>query len=476
MNLKPEERKVGRENYESAVATTRRDFLKAAAVAPVAGAFYFGYERLEGEPVRAAIIGTGNEGNVLIRESNPDYLRYVAFSDVRPSNQQKTRKTFSEKYGSEADQIELAEDYHDLLKRDDIEMIVIALPLHLHAPVTIEALNAGKHVFCEKLMARTVKQCKDMGRAANGSGKLLAIGHQRHYSALYDNTLHLVRQGLLGDIKYIRALWHRNQTWPGRDGWKPDVPDSDRDVDFKKHGYNSLEELVQWRLHRRTSGGLMAELGSHQLDAAGLFLSAHYGEKLRPLAVSGVGGKYYFSDDREVDDHVYVTFEFPQGVVLTYTSICTNAFESYGETLMGTRGTLIVEREKEAMLFKEPDPNVGEAGAREMTVGVTQTQGGAALQAAESPALGSGRAEAAQTAGGDVVSRGYKEELEDFAYCIRNPESGHLPRCNPQVALADAIYALTANEAMLRKQRIEFQDSWFDIDSDDAPELEPVIA
>lgn len=475
MNLKPEERKVGRENYEGATWATRRDFLKAAAAAPVAGAFYFGYERIEGEPVRAAIIGTGNEGNVLIRESNPDYLRFVAFSDIRPSNQQRARKTFSEKYGAEADKIELVEDYKQLLERDDIEMVVIAMPLHMHAPGAIDALNAGKHVFCEKLMARTVKQCKEMGRAAASSGKLLAVGHQRHYSTLYDNALHLVRQGLLGDIKYVRALWHRNQTWPGRDGWKPDIPDADRNVDFKKYGYNSLEELVQWRLHRRTSGGLMAELGSHQLDAAGLFLEAYLDKEVRPTAVAGVGGKFFFDDDREVNDHIYVTFEFPEGIVLTYSSICSNAFESYGETLMGTRGTLIVEREKEVMLFKEPDPNAGEAGAREMQVGVAKTQGGAALDAAESPALGSGRAEAAQTAGGGTVSRGYREELEDFAYCIRHPDSGHKPRCHPQVALTDAIYALTANEAMRRQERIVFQDSWFDINSDDVPELEPVI-
>src|SRR5438034_8592708 len=107
--------------------------------------------------------------------------------------------------------------------------------------------------------------------------------------------------------------------------------------------YNSMEELVRWRLFRRTGGGLMAELGSDQLDACSIFLG-----KVHPLAVTGVGGKFFYHDDREIEDHVFVTFEFPgpnyweprapeatgprrvkdkdDVVVVTYSSINTNSF------------------------------------------------------------------------------------------------------------------------------------------------------
>src|SRR5947208_12419385 len=102
-----------------------------------------------------------------------------------------------------------------------------------------------------------------------------------------------------------------------------------------------MEELVRWRLFNRTGAGLMAELGSHQLDACSIFLG-----KVHPLAVSGVGGKFFYHDDREIDDHVYCTFEFPgkghfgdkeqktikdknDVVVVTYSSINTNSFEAY---------------------------------------------------------------------------------------------------------------------------------------------------
>ena len=78
-----------------------------------------------------------------------------------------------------------------MLADKDVEMVVIALPLWLHAPIAIEAMKAGKHVFCEKLMAHSVAECKEMCQVARDKNRLLAIGHQRHYSVLYDNANYL---------------------------------------------------------------------------------------------------------------------------------------------------------------------------------------------------------------------------------------------------------------------------------------------
>ena len=106
------------------------------------------------------------------------------------------------------------ETKEQMLADPDVEMVVIALPLWLHAPIAIEAMKAGKHVFTEKLMAHSVAECKEMCRVARQTNKLLAVGHQRHYSALYDNANFLVQNGVLGDIRHIRALWHRNNAQP----------------------------------------------------------------------------------------------------------------------------------------------------------------------------------------------------------------------------------------------------------------------
>ncbi len=114
---------------------------------PSVTAFYWGYQGMKGNPVRAALIGAGGQGRSHIDSLNPEYIKLVAFSDIRPSIQKKARISLEAKYGTEARNIELIEDYHKLLDRDDIEMVIIALPLHLHAPVTIEAMEKGKHVL-----------------------------------------------------------------------------------------------------------------------------------------------------------------------------------------------------------------------------------------------------------------------------------------------------------------------------------------
>ncbi len=515
LNLTPDQRSLGRANAQEVIGSTRRDFLKAAAVAPAMGAFYFGYQPMgDKPPVKAAVIGTGDEGcQAMIRYHNRDYVDYIGMCDIRPSQLERGVKEFAahKQYGpGDAAKIKKYDDVDAMLADPDVEMVVIALPLWLHAPVAIQAMKANKHVFCEKLMAHNIGQCKEMVKVARDKNKLLAVGHQRHYSALYDNANYLVQEGHLGEIRHIRALWHRNNAVPqiekdsaGKlayddkgnpvykkdkagnvlyfDSWKKPTPEADKDVDFKKYGYKSLEELVCWRLFNRTGAGLMAELGSHQLDACSIFLG-----KKHPLAVTGIGGTFFYTDGREVDDHVFVNFEFPgkaenDHTVVSYSSINTNAFETYGEELMGTRGTMIVEGEKEILLYKEIDRNTwkpGDGNAKTTSVTVETKAGGKPTVEASPSAAGPSSAATYGALATADPSRGYREELEHFAYCIRHANTSNVhdvpdqdkPRCRGEVALADAVIALTSNIAMHQKRRIEFKPSWFDWQSPDVPE------
>ncbi len=552
LDMTPEQREIGKANFHRAVGgmaqdpgppaasgpsrgPTRRGFMKglmaAGTALPVAAAAYFGYSRLhDGRPVRAGLIGAGDEGGVLIGEHNPEFIEIVAVSDIRPSNQKRIfegephrpgatlwRKGFNRIYGANAARrITVYERYQDLLERSDIEMVVIALPLHLHAQATIDALRAGKHVLCEKLMARTVRQCKDMIREADRADRLLSIGHQRHYSLLYAQANELLQAGLVGDVKHIRALWHRNNSLPQRDasgqprrdrngnvilrdGWRPDIKPEDASAlndreRLRRYGYRSMEELVRWRLFNRTGGGLMAELGSHQLDACSIFLG-----KKHPLAVTGVGGKYFYTDDREVEDHVFCSFEFPgkdydrsaphvrNGIpvhndvtVVTYSSVSTNSFENYGECVMGSRGTMVVELEQSAMLWPGVDSLGRPTSGRSTSVTVTRSGGAPVVDA--SATSGPAEPTPAQTLGqrslsSERVSRGYREEMEHLAWCIRMRNQGMArdredlrPRCHGRAAMADAIIALAANQAMRSQQRLLFDERWFDAASDVVPD------
>jgi predicted dehydrogenase len=550
MNLTEAQKWVGKDNFTDVVGVTRRDFLTGTLAAGLAtgaglGSLYFGYGKSVGNPLRVGVLGTGDEGSVLIGAHNPDYLNVVGIADIRPYNIFRgfhgdvssasaltARPGLMSKYKWSTEdaarkQVKVYQAYEDLLADKNIEAVIIALPLHLHAEASIKAMRAGKHVLTEKLMGHSIHECKEMGRVAKEAGKILATGHQRHYSILYDNAVHTIGKArLLGELHSIRAQWHRGNL-PGKDSWKPPLPDdeslakrlmgwkkdletakpadidgltkkiaqldaqiADTAIDAAKHGYTQMtlpdgsarspmEELIRWRLWNRTGGGLMAELGSHQLDAAGIFVSAMHGEgkKVKPLTVTAVGNRSLFPADREIDDHVYCMYEYPapgyaedknKKIVVTYSSINGNGFGGYGEVVLGTKGTLVLEQEQDVMLYKDSAKDtrvtVGKAKDGTPTLDTTESGGGGGGGYAAS---GPGGAAAAPP------SRGYTEEMEHWAWCIRNPSPENQPRCKPDVAIADAVIALVSNIALANpttQSRIEFKPEWFDIASDETPE------
>jgi predicted dehydrogenase len=548
MNLSEPQKTIGKENFTDAVNITRRDFLTGTVAAGIAtgaglGSIYFGYGKSVGDPLRVGVLGTGDEGSVLLGAHNPDYLNVVAIADIRPYNVFRAfhgdvsspaaytaRPGLMSKYKWTSEdearkQVKVYGAYEELLADDTIEAIIIALPLHLHSVAAIKAMRAGKHVLTEKLMGHSIHECKEMSRVSRETGKILATGHQRHYSVLYDNAVHTIGKArLLGDLHSIRAQWHRGNL-PGNDSWKPPMPEdeslvkklagwkkdldsakpgdiagltkkiaqleaqiSDKVVDAAKYGYTSMtlgdgttrqpmEELLRWRLWNRTGGGLMAELGSHQLDAAGIFVSAMHGEgqKVKPLTVTAVGNRSIFPADREVEDHVYCMYEYPapgyeqdknKKIVVTYSSINGNGFGDYGEVVMGTKGTLVLEREQDVMLYK--------GAAKDTRVTVAKGKDGApTLDTTESGGGGGPAAAGKPGADGAPPSRGYTEEMEHWAWCIRNPSPENQPRCKPEVAIADAVIALVSNIALANPEtqaRINFKPEWFDIASDETPE------
>lgn len=582
MNLTPEQKATGKENFYAALGSenVQRKFLqegmkKGIASSKGLGSYYYGYGKKIDEPLRVAVLGTGDEGSVLIGAINPEFIQVVAIADVRPynihrafhgdhysSNALKVRCGLMAKYDWDKEEaarkhVAVYSDYRELLDDFDskkYDAVIIGLPLFLHAPAAIAAMKKGKHVLTEKLMAHSVHECKEMARVAEAQKLFLATGHQRHYNVLYHNANEMIAKGLLGDLHYIRAQWHRGNL-PGKDSWQQPLPysvkpgdklanklakeleswekklkeaedkknigamelwakriaqkdkqiaDGDEDIVklVKSVGYQEhkikdgkgktytcppIEELIRWRLWNRTGGGLMAELGSHQLDAASIFISAaHGGKKQLPLCVSATSNRPIFPPDRDIDDHVYCLYEFPapgydpkdpdnkrKRISVAYASVNGNGFGGYGETVFGTEGTLLLEKEKEALLFRtdhvndkvtvvKNDPNSKEVGKLSLKLNKKGDPTSAAI---------------AHAALGDEISRGYTEELEHWAWCIKNPDAKEeehgRPHCHPKVALADAVIALTTNIAAAKGEKISFEGEnkkWFDIKSDATPE------
>lgn len=279
------------------------------------------------DKVRLGLIGTGSRGQYLEEHllKTPG-AEIAALCDVYPPHleaaQQKIGKAVTH-----------YKDYRRLLDDKSIDAVVIATPLYLHAPICLDAFAAAKHVFCEKSLALTIPECKAVARTASQSPKVFQIGHQRlfHRATLY--ALQQVKAGDLGPITQIRAYWHRNVNW------RRPVPSPE------------LEMLLNWRVHRKYSAGLMTELASHHLQVANWFLNSP------PLACVGYGSINYWKDGRDVFDNVNVIYKYPKGVSFIYDSLSSNRFYGLELQIMGPKGTLELETAK--FYAENPPPAPG---------------------------------------------------------------------------------------------------------------------
>jgi predicted dehydrogenase len=431
MNLTPEQ-----------IAQGRRNFLKALAGTPALAALGAATAMkgpVRGGPVRVGFLGVGGQGRALLTNVDPAFADVRALCDINPNSLKRADEVLVKNKMPAAKHYA---DYREMLQKEDIEAVIMAPPLGFHDALAVACLDAGKHVLCEKMMAHDVPSCERMRDAAVKNGKVLEIGYQRNYNALYNSTYEgIIKSGTLGDIFHIRLAWHRNGNWR-RQG---DPPSPNFDV--SQWGYPTFEHLLNWRLYWQYSQGLMAELASHQVNAVNWFLGS------KPEAVVASGGLYRFADGkREVYDHVYATFEYPQGRTAVFSSIESNAFDDYYEMYMGTKGTLIIVREVDALLFEEG------SSAQRTVVETTPRTSGPAVETSETmPGNRNVSAAPVAPAPGDPGSRpgvrplSTRTEIQRFCSAIR---VGTPLACGPEKAMDSARACIRANEAIKQKTRL----------------------
>lgn len=280
------------------------------------------------EVVKLGIIGTGSRGQYLMQllREIPDVEIVAVCDDFKPNLDQAVALT-----GGKALPYS---DYRQLLDRKDIAGVIIAVPLHLHAQIAIDAMLAGKHVFSEKSMAKTLEECASMLRVHYQTGKILQIGHQRLFDIRFLRGVQWIKEGHIGPVTQIRAWWHRNNDWR-----REVIPPS-------------TERRTNWRLYRKYSCGLMTELASHHLQVANWVLDSH------PLSVTGTGSINYWKDGREVFDNVAVIYTYPGGVQFIYDSVISNKKYGLEIQVMGPKGTVEMEAGKYFLESPPPAPGI----------------------------------------------------------------------------------------------------------------------
>ncbi|WP_190810811.1 Gfo/Idh/MocA family protein [Flagellimonas sp. S3867] len=320
----------------------RRDFVARTGMA-VAGVSAMNAGVLypsKSKTITIGVIGTGDRGGGLIPIINKiEGLEVTACCDVLPFRLENAM----EKVEGKAREYS---DYKALLADKNVDAVLIATPFSEHSHIALDALNSGKHVYCEKTMVKGYAAIKSMVEKASNSKNIFQTGHQYHSSRLYTHVVDLIQNGKIGKITAIECQWNRNGNW------RRPVPSPE------------LERAINWRMYKEFSGGLLAELCSHQLDFCNWMLDAV------PTKVVGDGGIDYWKDGRETFDNVHMIYTYPNGVRAKFTCLTSNSKDDYQIKVLGDKGTITVDYTK-AWFYPEKKEKSKELGEVDGVSGAT---------------------------------------------------------------------------------------------------------
>ena len=234
-------------------------------------------------------------------------------------------------------------DYRELLADKAIDAVFIATPEHLHCQMMIDAIGAGKHIYCEKPLAHNIEEGEQIVKASEGAPNVVQVGTQNRSNAQYIRAKQMVEAGMIGQVRFVRAFWYRNSldTAPA---WRYGIPAdaNEQTVDWVRFLGSaprrpfSKERFFQWRLYWDYSGGISTDLLVHQTDVTHFVLG-----KTAPLACMASGSILRWKDDRDCPDTMTAVLDYPD-MQFSYSCYFGNEHYGYGEQFMGDEGTIEV--------------------------------------------------------------------------------------------------------------------------------------
>jgi len=290
----------------------RREFIgSAAATAALAAAPGIVSAKTGGDVLRTGHIGTGRQGQKLLGLAHdlPGYeVRTIC--DVLPFRLDEAKEIVGP-------DTKAVDDYRRILDDPDIDVVFIATPLYFHDQPLLEALDAGKHVYCEKTLVKGHDQIERVRPVLEDTDKIVQVGYQHRYSNLLRRINGIIESGKIGSISRVECQFNRNGDWRRR------VPSPE------------YERAVNWRMYREYSSGLTAELSSHQMDIMQWILNSP------PRLIMGTGGIDYWKDGRTTYDNINLLVNHENNVDVSYTCLTTNAYGGFRITFLGTKGTIV---------------------------------------------------------------------------------------------------------------------------------------
>ena len=258
------------------------------------------------DKIQLALIGAGGQGmsdaQTALRVPG---VEIVAVADVYDGRLVRSKEMWG-------DALFTSRDYREVLARPDVDAVIIATPDHWHARIAIDAMKAGKDVYLEKPMIKDIDEGPRIIEAAETTKRILQVGSQRVSSIIYAKARELFKSGVIGELNFVEAWWHRNSAMGA---WQYTIPpdastetcDWDRFVgDAPKRPFDATR-LFRWRNYRDYGTGIPGDLFVH------LFSGIHYVlDSTGPTRVMATGGLRSWKDGRDVPDIAVGFYDYPK--------------------------------------------------------------------------------------------------------------------------------------------------------------------
>ncbi|MGD0774562.1 MAG: Gfo/Idh/MocA family oxidoreductase [Candidatus Solibacter sp.] len=313
--------------------TSRRHFLAAAAGAGALAA----QNVSPNDRVRIALIGAGGQGSGDTRNAlSAGGVELAAVADIYDGRLKRAREVWGE-------QVFTTRDYREVLARKDVDAIFIGTPDHWHSTIAIDAMNAGKDVYCEKPMVQQLAQGAQMIEAQKRTGRIVQVGSQRVSSIVYGKAKEMLAAGAIGELNMVEAWVDRNSAIGA---WQYSIPPdaSPANIDWDRFLGQAPKvpfepvRLFRWRNYRDYGTGVPGDLFVHLIS--GLHFATN---SLGPNRVYATGGLRFWKDGRDVPDVMIALYDYPTFNVMLRVNLVDGATETMGLRFIGSEGIMAVD-------------------------------------------------------------------------------------------------------------------------------------